>query len=51
MSTTDLPSSSSSNPKQQRCNSCGRTFDTIEELNLHKKLDHSTTSQPPVGIG
>jgi hypothetical protein len=43
-------SSSSSNPKGHRCIICGRSFDSAEELNSHKRMEHSQSSQPPAGV-
>jgi uncharacterized Zn-finger protein len=41
-----------SKPKQYTCDICGKTFDSIEILNSHKRLDHSEsgTSQTPAGV-
>jgi predicted nucleic acid-binding Zn ribbon protein len=38
--------------KQYRCDICGKTFDSVEILNSHKRLDHSEsgTSQTPAGV-
>jgi uncharacterized Zn-finger protein len=45
-STRDRPT------KQYRCDVCGKTFDSIEILNSHKRLDHSEsgTSHIPAGV-
>ncbi len=43
--------SATTKPKQHRCNICGMTFDSVETLNSHKRLDHSKSSQPPAGVG
>jgi hypothetical protein len=42
-----------SKPKQHRCEICGKSFDSIEILNSHKRLDHdeSGKSQSPAGVG
>jgi uncharacterized Zn-finger protein len=50
------PSSSTgtgSKPKQHRCEICGKSFDSIDTLNSHKRLDHdeSGKSQSPAGVG
>ena len=37
--------------KEQRCSICGRTFDSIETLNSHKRMEHSQNSQAPAGVG
>ena len=47
-------SSSTSRPtKQYRCDICGKTFDSPDTLNSHKRLDHSESgrSQSPAGVG
>jgi uncharacterized Zn-finger protein len=45
-------------PKQYICYLCNKTFDSIDTLNSHKRLDHgsnvsgeSTKPQPPAGVG
>lgn len=45
-------------PKQYICYLCSKTFDSIDTLNSHKRLDHgstesgkSTKPQPPAGMG
>ena len=45
-SSTDRPT------KQYRCDICSKTFDSIEILNSHKRLDYdeSGTSQTPAGV-
>jgi len=43
--------SGSKSPKQQRCNLCGRVFDSAELLEAHKKMDHGSKSSPPAGVG
>lgn len=42
-----------SKPKQHRCEICGKSFDSIDTLNSHKRLDHdeSGKSQSPAGVG
>ena len=47
----------STKPKQYICNLCSKTFDSIDILNSHKRLDHgtretgeSTKPQPPAGV-
>jgi ribosomal protein L34E len=37
--------------KEHRCSICGRTFDSIETLNSHKRMEHSQKSQAPAGVG
>jgi uncharacterized Zn-finger protein len=37
--------------KQYQCDICGKTFDSMEILNSHKRLDHSESgSQTPAGV-
>ena len=38
--------------KQYRCDICGKTFDSMDILNSHKRLDHdeSGTSHIPAGV-
>jgi hypothetical protein len=51
--TAPAPSSTRYRPtKQYCCDVCGKTFDSIEILNSHKRLDHSEsgTSQTPAGV-
>ena len=38
--------------KQHRCEICGKTFDSLDTLNSHKRLDHSESgiSQFPADI-
>ena len=50
-------SSTSTKPKQYTCYLCSKTFDNIDILNSHKKLDHGTTEtgetikpQPSAGV-
>ncbi|HKU48626.1 MAG TPA: C2H2-type zinc finger protein [Nitrososphaera sp.] len=43
--------SSSRQPKEHRCNLCGRVFASSQQLETHKKMDHGTTSSPPAGVG
>jgi hypothetical protein len=45
-------------PKQYICYLCSKTFDSIDILNSHKKLDHGSTEtgegikpQAPAGVG
>jgi hypothetical protein len=50
------PSSSTgsgSKPKQHHCEICGKSFDSIDILNSHKRLDHNESgkSQSPAGVG
>lgn len=45
------PSESRTKPiKQFICHMCSKTFDTIETLDSHKRLEHSE-SKPPAGVG
>jgi C2H2-type zinc finger protein len=37
--------------KEHRCSICGRTFDSIDTLNSHKRMEHSQNSQAPAGVG
>jgi uncharacterized Zn-finger protein len=53
---TSAPSSSTgvgSKPKQYNCEICGKSFDSVDTLNSHKRLDHSESgrSQSPAGVG
>ncbi|HJR46984.1 MAG TPA: C2H2-type zinc finger protein [Nitrososphaeraceae archaeon] len=53
---TSAPSSSTgagSKPKQYRCEICGKSFDSVDTLNSHTRLDHSESgrSQSPAGVG
>ena len=41
----------SSPSKEFRCSMCSRTFDSIETLNSHKIMEHSSRSQAPAGVG
>jgi C2H2-type zinc finger len=50
MGAVESRSSSRTPPKEYRCDICGRTFVSIDELNHHKKLDHSQTSKAPAGV-
>jgi hypothetical protein len=44
-------SSRTTPPKEEyHCDICGRIFVSAEELNYHKKLDHSQTSKAPAGV-
>ena len=50
------PSSSSGDrnrPKQYRCEICDKSFDSVDTLNSHKRLDHSESgrNQSPAGVG
>jgi hypothetical protein len=38
-------------PKEHLCSICGRTFDSIETLNSHKRMEHGQKSQAPAGVG
>lgn len=38
-------------PKNFTCSMCGKTFDTKQNLDAHKKKEHSTTPEPPAGVG
>ncbi len=38
-------------PKKRQCIICGRMFDNPDLLNEHTRLDHSESSEPPVGVG
>jgi uncharacterized Zn-finger protein len=47
-------SSSTSRPtKQYQCGICGKSFDSAEILDSHKRLEHSESGQskPPAGVG
>ncbi|MDP8888218.1 MAG: hypothetical protein M3M89_01140 [Thermoproteota archaeon] len=41
----------SKSPKQHRCSICGRVFDSAEDLEAHKMIDHGSHSSPPAGVG
>jgi tRNA(Ile2) C34 agmatinyltransferase TiaS len=47
---TTSKKSSAQTPKGYRCNICGRTFNSPEELSSHQKLEHSESGQPPAGV-
>jgi hypothetical protein len=40
-------------PKQHRCEICGKSFDSLDTLDSHKRLDHSESrkGQSPAGVG
>jgi len=40
----------STTPKQYRCNTCDKTFNSVEELGSHKRMERSQSSQLPVRI-
>jgi len=40
----------STTPKQYRRNTCGKTFSNAEELGSHQRMEHSQSSQAPVGM-
>jgi hypothetical protein len=42
--------STSKNVKQHRCNICKITFDTIETLNAHNRMEHSENKHSPAGV-
>lgn len=42
--------SSSRKPKECRCNTCGKTFNSAEELSSHQRMEHSQSSQPLAGV-
>lgn len=57
-SVTTSGSTSRTKPKQYICYLCSKTFDDVDTLNSHKRLDHgraesgeSTRPQPPAGVG
>ena len=48
------PSESRTKPtKQFICYICNKTFDSVETLDSHKRLEHSESGQPkpPAGVG
>ena len=56
-SATSSSSTTRTKPKQYICYLCSKTFDNIDVLNSHKRLDHgstetgeSTKPQPPAGV-
>ena len=59
MPVADTSSSTNRNkPKPYICNLCSKTFDDIDTLNSHKRLDHGSTEngertkpQAPAGVG
>ena len=54
MSSTDSSSRGNRNTrKQHRCEICGKSFDSLDTLDSHKRLDHSKSgkSQSPAGVG
>jgi hypothetical protein len=42
--------STSANVKQHRCNICKITFDTIETLNAHNRMEHGENRHSPAGV-
>jgi hypothetical protein len=42
-----------SKPKQYLCEMCDKSFDSLDTLDSHKRLDHSESgkSQSPAGVG
>ena len=40
----------STTPKQYRCNTCDKTFNSAEELSSHQRMERSQSSQPPARI-
>jgi hypothetical protein len=42
--------STSKNVKQHRCNICKITFDTVETLNAHNRMEHSENRHSPAGV-
>jgi len=42
--------STSANVKQHRCNICKITFDTIETLDAHNRMEHSENRHSPAGV-
>lgn len=40
-------SMSSTTPKQYRCDTCDKTFNSVEELGSHQRMEHSQSSRPP----
>jgi hypothetical protein len=54
MSSADSSSRGNRNtPKQHRCEICGKSFDTLDTIDSHKRRDHSESGkgQSPAGIG
>jgi hypothetical protein len=54
MSSSGFSSTSNrSKPKQHRCEICRKSFDSLDTLDSHKRLDHSESgkSQFPAGVG
>ena len=37
--------------KSLTCHICGKTFDSEETLDAHKKMEHSLTPDSPAGVG
>ena len=51
-STASSSAASGSKPKQYRCDICGESFDGIDILDSHKRLDHSDSGRSePAGVG
>ena len=51
-STASSSAASGSKPKQLRCDICDKSFDGIDILNSHKRLDHSDLGRSkPAGVG
>jgi hypothetical protein len=40
----------STTPKQYRCNTCDKTFNSVEELGSHQRMEHIQSSRPPARI-
>ena len=41
---------STATPNGSRCNICGRTFSSAQELSSHQQMEHSQSGQPPAGV-
>jgi hypothetical protein len=53
MSTASSSTGDRNRPKQHRCEICGKSFDSLDTLDSHKRLDHSESGkgQSPAGVG
>jgi len=50
MGTATTSIRSSTKPNGYRCNICGRTFSSAQELSSHQQMEHSQSGQPPAGV-
>ena len=38
-------------PKEYRCSTCNKIFDSAETLNSHNSMEHSQKGHAPAGVG